>query len=107
VKGANTVSDYTLKRRQQVNRKLDRRNEAARKRQERARRVLDKLKAGAILRKHREGARTIWQLIDKQAVEFVHFETVSDVLRDLHVVGVGDTLFGEARELSQTFRWCE
>ena len=61
---------------------------------------LQAMRDGAALHRCNRTHRTIWAL---SSGEFVTFEAATDVLRDPHVIGVGDCLFGP--ELSQTFRW--
>jgi hypothetical protein len=74
-------------------RRLDRRNATAA-------RVLQAMRGGAILHRCNHRHRAIWVL---SSGEFVTPEAAADVLRNPHVVGTGDCLFGP--ELSQTFRY--
>jgi hypothetical protein len=86
-----------------TNRRLDRANERKRKREEEAGKVVDALRNGASLHRCHHRDRTIWGLSNGQ---FATAEAAMDALRDPHVVGVGDSLFGPT-ELSQTFRYVE
>ena len=85
-----------------THRRLDRRNRAQEQRELTAARILQAMRDGAALHRCNRTHRTVWAL---SSGEFVTFEAATDVLRDPHVVGVGDCLFGP--ELSQTFRWIE
>jgi hypothetical protein len=80
--------------------RLDHRNAAQQRRQQTAVRVLGLMHNGAALYRCNRPDRTIWVL---STGEFVLHETAIAVLRDSHVEGVGDCLFGA--ELSQTFRY--
>jgi hypothetical protein len=86
-------------------RRLDRRAQIKRKREERAKRVLERLKAGALLRRHHQRGRIVWCLVWKSGSEFVTHEAVTDALTSGQIVGVGDTLFEGAP--SQTYRYAE
>jgi hypothetical protein len=64
-------------------------------------RILEVLRRGGTLyRRHSVSGRTIWQLSTGQ---FVQADAVADALRDEHVRGAGDSLFGSWPERSQTF----
>src|SRR5262245_61028946 len=87
----------------QINRRLDRRNAARERREHTAAAILRAMRDdGVTLHRCNRNHRILWSLSSGQ---FITHEAATDVLRDLHVVGVGDCLFGP--ELSQTFRYVE
>ena len=100
------MTDYSLEARQRTNRRLDRRNKAKERRQERAKRVLEQMKNGAVLCRLNRPHRTSWSLVHKGGSEFLTHEVVTDALASDRLVGTGDSLFGDDA-LSQTFRWSE
>jgi len=85
-----------------TNRRLDRRNATKQRCEQTASKILEAMRNGASLHRCNRTHRTIWLL---STGPFVTHEAATDVLRDPHVVGVGDALFGP--ELSQTFRYIE
>lgn len=99
------MTDYSPRTRKRVNRRLDRRNEAKRQRADRARRVIERLKAGAVLHRLHQHNRTIWCLVWRGGSEFLTHEQVTDALATGRIVGVGDALPFAGAELSQTFRY--
>ena len=88
-------------------RRLDRENQHKRQQAERARRVLEKLKAGAVLCRHHQRNRVVWCLVWRGGSEWIAHEVVTDALASGHIVGVGDALPFAGTELSQTYRWVE
>jgi hypothetical protein len=76
-----------------LHRRQDRRNAAKA-------RVLEAMRNGAALHLCHRMHRKVWAL---STGEFITYEAAIDTIRDPHVVGVGDSLFGP--ELSQTFRY--
>jgi hypothetical protein len=99
------MTNYSLIAGQRVSQRLDRHNERKRKRQERARRLLEKLRGGAVLYRHHHNNRAIWCLVGRRGSEFLTHEVVTDAMASGHVVGVGDCLFAGAP--SQTYRYVE
>jgi hypothetical protein len=63
--------------------------------------VLAKMARGAAL--HRLDQRGQWALSNG---EMIKDKIAREVVRHPDVVGVGDSLFPEVNELSQTFRYC-
>ena len=87
-------------------RRLDRQNQHKQQRAERAKRVLERLKAGAVLCKHHQPTRIVWCLVWKGGSEFLSHEIVTDAFASGHIVGVGDAL-PFAGAASQTYRYVE
>ena len=65
-------------------------------------RILELMRNGAALHRCNCACRVVWAL---STGEFLTHEAACDTLRDPHVVGAGDCLFGP--ELSQTFRYID
>jgi hypothetical protein len=93
---------HTPKTLRRTARRLDRRNRAQQQRRLTAARILEVMRDGASLHRCNHQHRTVWVLSNG---EFVTVEAATEVMRNPHVVGVGDSLFGP--ELSQTFRYSE
>jgi hypothetical protein len=88
-------------------RHLDRQNQHKQQRAKRAQRVLERLKAGAVLYRHNQRGRAIWTLVWKGGNEFLTHEVITDALASGHLVGLGDALPFAGTELSQTYRYTE
>jgi uncharacterized protein YuzB (UPF0349 family) len=85
-----------------AHRRLDRRNAAKQRREHTAADLLQAMKRGVSLHRCNRNHRVLWAL---STGEIVTAEAADDLLRNPHVVGVGDALFADAP--SQTFRWIE
>jgi DNA-binding transcriptional MocR family regulator len=92
---------------QKAHRRQNHQAEAKRQRQERARRVLEKMMNGAVLYRRHQHGRIIWCLVWKGGSEFLTRELVTDALASGNIVGVGDALPFAGAELSQTFRYID
>ncbi len=101
----NVMPVHTAPSLRRAHRRLDRRTAAQQRRRLTATRILEKLKAGAVLCRHHHRGRIIWCLVWKGGSEFLTHESVSDALASGNIVGVGDTLFKDAP--SQTYRYVE
>jgi hypothetical protein len=75
--------------------------------QHKRRRVLERLKAGAVLCRHQQRNRVVWCLVWRDGSEWLAHEVVTAALASGQIVGVGDALSFAGAELSQTYRYVE